>query len=98
MDYFLAPRGKGNGPRVHTLLSEVSAVTHVSVKEISLTEDWAYTCCKLWLKTFGRQLIMNSTYSLAMNAVAQSHEQNSGIGGVRGKHQPENIAPSAGTA
>lgn len=36
---------------------------------------------------------MNSAYSLAMSAVVQSHEQNSGIGGMRRKHQPMNGSP-----
>lgn len=79
------------------LLSEVSAITQIFAKENSLTEDWAYTCCKLWLKTFGRHLVMNST-CLSMTAVAQSHEENGVIGGVRGKHQCNNIAPGAGAA
>lgn len=33
MDWPLAPRDKGCGPRGHTLLSEIPATTHVSAKE-----------------------------------------------------------------
>lgn len=33
MDWPLAPRGKGRGPRGHTLLSEIPATTHVSAKD-----------------------------------------------------------------